>query len=568
MMRRLLPTMVLVLATAACSSGATMVSETTRFDSAPTSITERTYPTTGPEVAAVPDLISVSAPPRLASHLFLPVGEKRSIAGLGELLEIIPFDGAEPVAVEGDVLTAAGNGVSCLRFRYREVPGENGVQTMCVVAFDETGDCAGHEPLQLDLNTFLEPVDAPFGNADALLGRSLFAACVTSDGAFRLQQPAVDPPELYFAIVDALGDGPYSLGDDEFAAQRNGSVTTYGGTELHPRWMVTVSREVSNIEWMPDGTFAVNAEDCSQVPSCTDDPVVVRAGDVFRTSIGVGPDQLQALMDSAVPAVLDAFVTPRLGIPWNEITVVHPDAVAQVFNRLAILEISGELLGEWDGQYRLREKGVLIGYWQPWFVERKLTGYCYPDAAERAKCEQIDAAISAYEGARIAGWRESGFRLWQAGFLGVDGGNLQADRRPHWSAFEGVMAGIGAQDLSGLDLRQVYAEAVRDYAAEVGTTTPVMLFLTGGPIAAQTTGIFCEADICASDFIGAYEMAEGTLAAALEVLTTEQFRGFGVATFEGAHFDIRNPYEDFGFPLNRVGETGYNHPILNVWRAS
>lgn len=48
----------------------------------------------------------------------------------------------------------------------------------------------------------------------------------------------------------------------------------------------------------------------------------------------------------------------------------------------------------------------------------------------------------------------------------------------------------------------------------------------------------------------------------------EQFQGFGVALFEGSQFDIRQPHEQFQFfALNRVGETGYNNPILNIYRA-
>ena len=75
-------------------------------------------------------------------------------------------------------------------------------------------------------------------------------------------------------------------------------------------------------------------------------------------------------------------------------------------------------------------------------------------------------------------------------------------------------------------------------------------------------------DICPSDFVGAYEMAEGTLDAGLEFFAPEQFLGFGVALLEGSHFDIRIPFEDVGYPLNRIGETGYNHLILNVCRGS
>jgi len=215
--------------------------------------------------------------------------------------------------------------------------------------------------------------------------------------------------------------------------------------------------------------------------------------------------------------------------------------------------------------YELRVKEVAIGYAQPWFVERALTAYCYPD--EQTTCLEIESAISDYEQERIAEWRGAGFRLWQAGFLSLDDQMSLADRTPHWSAFEGVLTGVGAPESVGSDLRVAFDQAVRDLAVEIGATTPVMLFMTGPPIAAQTGSGFCEADICPSDFAGAYEMGEGALIAALDVFTPDQFQGFAAALFEGSHFDIRSPYEDYGFPLNRVGETGYNHPILNVWRA-
>lgn len=541
-------------------------------DSSPFETTRSTETTSGPTVGSPPATTEApgaeTSPSRLASHLFMPVGENRSIAGLGELIEVIHIDGAEPVSVDGDFISAGASGISCLRFEYREVTDENKVQTLCVVVFDETGDCADQEPLSLDLNTFLETGNVSSGNADLFQGGDLFAACATGSEAIRLQQPNIDLPPLYLNIVDALGDGAYSLGNDEFVSQRNGHITTYGGEELRPPWMVTVSREISEIEMTPDGDFVFNTEDCSLVPSCTNDSSVVGSGDVFRTSLGLAPEQLQAVLESSEPAVRDAFTFGRIGIPWVEVESIHPDAASQVFSRLAVLEIMDDLLQEWDEKYGLRRDKVTIGYWQPWFVERTLVEYCSPDPEERSECERIETAVGAYEAERISGWREAGFRLWQAGFIDIEDRSPLGERRPDWSNFEGVMAGIGDQDLGDLDLRSVYTAAVREYSAVIGQETPVMLFLTGGPLAAQTGGTFCEADICPSDFVGAYEMAEGALDAGLEFFSPAQFQGFGVALFEGSHFDIRSPFEDVGYPLNRVGETGYNHPILNVWRGS
>ena len=111
-------------------------------------------------------------------------------------------------------------------------------------------------------------------------------------------------------------------------------------------------------------------------------------------------------------------------------------------------------------------------------------------------------------------------------------------------------------------------EAVRLFAAEIGPDLPVILSLNGPPITAQTGGGFRKADICPSDFKGMYEQTEAALDSALRSLTSRQFVGFGVALFEGSHFDIRDPYERFdSYALNRVGETGYNNPVLNIYRA-
>lgn len=504
---------------------------------------------------------------RLASHMFVPVGESRSLSGFGELLEVVTISGDNPLDVAGDSLTAAAPGAACLRFRYREMASENGIQTLCAVAFDETGDCSGLDPLHVDLGRYGPDNRPDVGESNLLAGGALFAACETPGGGLRLRRPDVELPDLYFVIVDALGDGPYSLGDAEMGAQRRGTVVTYDGDEIEAPWIVTVSREVSEITWSGDGGVVVNDEACADSPSCTVDSSVIQPGDVFRTSLGIGPDQIDELIASTDSDDLERFVGERIGVTVGEIASIHPDAAAQVYQRLVVVEVMGDLLSQWDDQYRLRDQQITIGYWQPWFVEQTITGSCLPGPTEQAACELVEAAVSAYEHDRIAAWRDSGFRLWQAGFLPTGNDESIDDRRPHWSAFEGVMAGIGGQDLVGVDLAATFDRAVRALADGLDPGAPVLLFLSGPPIEALTSGVFCEADVCLSDFAGSYEMAEATLTAALEAFTPDQLDGFGVALFEGSHFDIRHPIEEFGFPLNRVAETGYNQPILNVWRA-
>jgi hypothetical protein len=62
-------------------------------------------------------------------------------------------------------------------------------------------------------------------------------------------------------IVDALGDGLYSLGDSELDRQRAGAVPTFPGREIRPPWMVTVTREINAFALTLDG-FTFNDEDC------------------------------------------------------------------------------------------------------------------------------------------------------------------------------------------------------------------------------------------------------------------------------------------------------------------
>ena len=78
----------------------------------------------------------------------------------------------------------------------------------------------------------------------------------------------------------------------------------------------------------------------------------------------------------------------------------------------------------------------------------------------------------------------------------------------------------------------------------------------------------CEAEICPSGVKGMYEQTEGVLDAAIRAPSPGQLIGLGVATFEGSHLAIREPYQTLGdIPLNRVGETGYNNPVPNIYRA-
>ncbi len=509
---------------------------------------------------------------RLASHLFLAVGDSRSIEGLGELLETIPLSDPPAVSVADGRLLAERRGIACLRFRYRATEAENSVQTLCVVAFDEVGSCEGQTPLRLDLEQFL-PAEAPRGNANLLEYGSarFYAACRTAGGAYRLQQSGDAIPNLYFHVVDALGDGPYSLGSDELEAQRNGAVVTFSGDELRPPWILTLSREISELS-LSQAAFTFNEEDCSEVPSCTSDPETIAPGDILRVGWGIGPGLLEQVVATAPVEVLDAYTQARIGISWEELGSVHPDLKMWVMWRLLNLDVMDTVIRSFDDQYELRARGITIAY-SPFWAVREVSEACYPDPAEKALCRDFERAVGAEEAARIRALADAGFSLWFSAPIDYrEGGqfvSFDRDLRPHYSLFEGILATVGANSSFEVpDIGTTMAGAVKAFASEIGADTPVVLAASGPPITANTGGHFCEADICEADFKGTYDQTEAWLTAAVAALAPGQLRGFGAALFEGSHFDIRDPHEEFGgFALNRAAETGYNNPVLNIWRA-
>ena len=494
-------------------------------------------------------------------------------------MEVIPFSEPAAIRIRQDKIEAIRGGTACLRFTYRDTADENNVQTLCVVVFDETGDCSGQPTVTLDLQRFLGMTPQLVGNANLIeSGEGLFyAACLSFDGAYRLQQPSQSLPPLYFAIVDALGDGAYSLGSSELPVQRHGTITTHSGEELIPPWIVFVSLEISALKLTDDLAIQLTADNCGTSPACTLDPDIVQPGDILRVSAGISSDLLSVVFAETSETLRDRFFIDRIGISWSEIAEVHPDAQRMAFFRLVTADLMAHVVESFDALYSLREKGIPLGYLQPWPSDTPLPfpGPCFPDdivPGETERCTRIEQAIQATEARHIQQLQQAGFELWYANSIDYgEGGEYSRfdDLRPHFSLFDGILVSVGANSSNPVDdIPSTLATAVREFASEVGSEIPVLLSLNGPPITAQTGGPFCEAEICPSDFKGAYEQGEALLNAALQSLAPEQFLGFGVALFEGSHFDIRDPFEGFSsFSLNRVGETGYNNPLLNLYRA-
>ena len=558
-----------LIASLACSTPSTVT---------PPTQTPNLVPTPSPQFVATGTPTQVAAT-ALASHLFIPVGETRDIGSLGHLVEIVEFTQPPPVQVVGSQLSATSGGLACLRFSYSITDEENNVQTLCVVSFDETGDCSGLPEVTLDLQQFLGDSQRPTGNANLLESGdgTFYRACRTQTGAFRLQKPVHALPPLYFTIVDALGDGPYSIGGPELVLQRAGTVSTYSGDEISPPWIVPVSMNVRRLRLNEDLSVEFERDDCDVSPECTMDPEMLQAGDIMRLSAGLSGEQLTDAFNETSEELRDRFFVDRIGIGWSDTATVHPDARQMAFNRLAVLDLIADMVDFFDGVFQLRGKGIRIGYFQPWPAQTPLPFpfACFPDdiaPGETTRCSRIEEALQAEEARRIQALRDAGFSLWFAHFLDYreNGEYVPLETfHPSLTNFDGVLVGIGPNSSYPVtDIPTTLAGVVQRFAEEIGRETPVVLSLNGPPITAQTGGGFCEAEICPSDFRGMYDQTESVLDAAMRHLSRDQLEGFGVSLFEGSHFDIRSPYEEYaGFSLNRVGETGYNNPVLNIYRA-
>lgn len=158
-----------------------------------------------------------SLPVRLAAHEFVPVGATRELGNLGDLLEVIEFDGRLELSEDERTFTCRESGVACIRARYRHDDSQNEVQTKCVIGIADTGSCSAHEPASFDLQQYANrPGDS---NLLASGAGEFYRVCDTGDG-LRLEQPDRDLPPLYFQLVDATADGPYAISPDEYGQQR------------------------------------------------------------------------------------------------------------------------------------------------------------------------------------------------------------------------------------------------------------------------------------------------------------------------------------------------------------
>ena len=451
-----------------------------------------------------------------------------------------------------------------MRVRYRDSDSQkNQVQTIAVVCVHEIGEFTDLPHLSFDFEQYLE--EEPRGEADYLARGDglLYDVCLAGD-LFRLQRPPPMPPLMY-QVIDALGDGPYSLSDADFAKLRNSVVLPFSGGPISPAWISSVSREIEDLSIQADGQVNfVAPDDCDTTVSCSFDTSLVQPGDIL--SIGFGtPDNtgFEDAIESSIE-VTDAFVRSHIDLNWSRETAeLFPEARNIIVSRLIGMEVSRQALEFFDNLYNLRGSEIRVALNPFWQTRGRITDFCHPD--RRALCGEIETLLAEHERELIALWRSEGYRLWYAEFLGYDDQGQYiplASRAPDFDAFEGVavIVNIGRQLASG-DKSLVVANAVRSLASELGTEQPVVLSAGAGPMRFAVDGVFCEAEVCTSAFSDYYEAYEKVVAAMLDAFAPGQVKGFGVALFDGgSHFDIRQPYEDRGV----LYSTGWARQVLTA----
>lgn len=515
----------------------------------------------------------VDATLRLATHRFLPVGSSLSIADLGTILEIASVEPPSDVVTYSDTegaITCNQGGTAFVRAQYRHADApKNRVQTLLVVCVDEAGDCGPLPRASLDLERYLNRT--PKGEADYLAqGRgSLWGLCV-SQGKYRLDAPPAMPP-LMFRIIDALADGVYSLSDNEFDLVRRSALTTYSGSRLSPPWISVASLELTQLSLRSDGGADFEANACDKTPACTDNASLARAGDLVTVQFSPPGNNtgLQAFVDAAGDPVVSAFVRSHLDLDWAATDHLPEPARRQIVYRLIGLELMDEALRKFDALYGLKHSGVHIGYSPYWETRYRVDTLCLTE--QRTECRTLEDKVDAYERQRLAALDAEGFDLWFYADQGYrDDGTSEplVGTAPGFDAFAGVVLSLSSGSPRVDDMSASMPAAVRQAAGEIGGL-PIILVAHSSPMRFALDSAFCEAEVCTSAFSDHYATYEGAIDAMLDAFGPGQVRGFGVSLIDGGiHFDIREPYElRQGLWLNRVGETGYNNPLLNLYLA-
>ncbi len=506
---------------------------------------------------------------RFAAHRFVAVGDTVDLQRYGTLLDAGELDTGSALAVDTAAYAAScvAGGTGWVRFRYRDTGEENGVQTLVVTCVDETGPCASLPGLTVDLERF-RPGHEPTA-ADLLADgdRTLYGVCRSTAG-IRLQPPP-DLPPLMLRVVDAWGSGPYSVAGQELEWLRATPVIGYSGDVQDPSWIATVSRDIQSIEIAADGTVTVEWEPCASSPECPVDGDWVREDDLVVVAFGA-PDLLDVIR-SQPAGVQRAFAETHAPGAWDALEGVAHTGSDRSAREELVLRVIGALLmdrtvRDFDDRYGLSTAGARIGFGGFW--QTRVPVACLPD--DHVRCDTAEAILASLEADIVDGWRTAGTSVWWTDFVGyAPDGSLRPLSTPALAAFDGA---LGLLDLTapaddGIDRPAALAQAVRALDSVTPAELPLAFAVHWGPMThvLEPDG-FCEAEVCPSAFSRYYHAFEPAIHAILETFTPGRVTGFGIPIFDGAHFDIRSPYETVGgLELNRVAETGFNNPLMGLY---
>ena len=512
-------------------------------------------------------------PPQFAAHRFLPVNGTAELTAFDWPLEVVDLAGQNVIVIDSilGTLRCAGSGLACMRSRHSDAEFQNQVQTSCTMCVRDTGSCSGRSRAVLDLETFLGSGVA--GDADYLAqGEQKFYSVCEAEGEYRLEQASASLPPLMLRLVDAMGQGPFSLGDDEIGPLRSAQFRTYSGNLLDPGWLVLMGAELRGFALESDGSITVELSPCDDsVVFCTADPDILGAGDVMAIYHEFPSDaELAQILAPENSATIDAFMASHGISSWaSSAQLIVPEPRLRIVDRMISLELMREHLAYMDGLHQLKARGIPFA-WFGFLPRRGTTLLCHP--SEVAECEVIEAEVMAEEGRVIAEWQAQGFEVLAMNFLRFESnGDYRSlsDEPPHYSLFDGMILDVNLNASppldAGVDPAATLVNAVTAAAGELGTL-PVWLSPWAGPMDFYAAGTFCEAEVCASDFTAYYALNEALFDAALNVFPVSQIQAFVIPLFDGSHFDIRDPQElRGGIRLNRVGETGFNNPLLNIY---
>ncbi len=510
-------------------------------DDDPTGDTADTAPTV---VIADPEV--VLAPPR-----WLAVGDAMELPSLGPLLGHGSLDARGELTVDhaAGTLACSAGGVGWLRADYRLPADENHVQTLVVACVDETGDCTGLDPIVVQL----DPSSAGDTTWSAGADGTLYGLC-EGDGGVRLDPGALDPPPPIVQLGRAYGPGPNALDALETPPLRDAPWVSWSGDALSPSIAAHASHTLESIDITAKGAVVIDPVDCAISATCSDDPLLLTAGDTLVVGFEAPGGLLEAVL-ATDPVVIDDFVTAHIETSWSDTAGWDVFAARQqVVFRLVGLRIMEALAEQFDDLYGLRSQGIRA-VWSPDPDTRApLSATCAPSDA--TACDAVEAELLAAEAAVIAELAASGLDLWYEGTLAwsVGGAYEPLSAQPAVGSFAG--AWITLPD-GPPEEAPAMAAALSGLAAELAGL-PVVL--------APSAPDWADGAPTPARFGDRTTRLAPSLVALPDAFAPGQVVGFAIGSFDGEHCDLEQPVETLpAGSFDRITRTGFLDPLWNAW---